>query len=51
MITAYAPGSLDGSEDELEDARTWLVSTTVKFNEVFGPLLEKLVPQVETELS
>lgn len=51
MITAYAPGSLDSSEDELEDARTWLVSTTVKFNEVFGPLLEELVPQVEDELS
>ena len=50
MITAYAPGSLDGSEDELEDARTWLVSTTVKFNEVFGPLLAELVPQVEDDL-
>lgn len=51
MVTAYAPGSLDSSEDELEDARTWLVSTTVKFNEVFGPLLAELVPQVEDELS
>ncbi len=50
MITAYAPGSLDSSEDELEDARAWLVSTTVKFNEVFGPFLEELVPQVEDEL-
>lgn len=51
MITAYAPGSLDSSEEELEDARTWLVSTTVKFNKVFGPRLAELVPQVEEELS
>lgn len=51
MITAYAPGSLDCYEDELEEARTWLVSTTVKFNEVFGPLLAELVPEVEDELS
>ena len=41
MMTAYAPGSLDDSEDELFAARKWLVATTVKFRDVFTPIIEE----------
>ena len=43
MITAYAPGSIDSSE-ELWTTHNWLVETAVKFREVFTRYLEELEP-------
>ena len=38
MITAFAPGSLDSSENDRGSAKRWLVATVAKFNDVF-PLI------------
>ena len=51
MITTYAPGSLDDTEEKLVDVRNWLVATTVKFNDVFEPHLTKLIDEVEQEIN
>lgn len=44
MITAYTPGSIDDSDEQMVRTRDWLVATAAKFMEVFTPHLKKFEP-------
>ena len=42
-IAVYRTGSIDDSNDSLEEIRHWMVERLLKFRDVFGPRLDDLV--------
>ena len=46
-IGVWRHGSLDDSEEELEDIRKWMFRYLLKFKEVFNPRMKKIIAEME----
>ena len=46
-IGVWRDGSIDDSEEELEDIRKWMFHYLIKFKEVFNPRMEKIISEMD----
>ena len=46
-IGVWRDGSIDDSEEELEDIRKWMFHYLIKFKEVFNPRIEKIISEID----
>lgn len=48
-IGVYRSGSLDDSEEELQEIRQWMFDYLLKFRDVFNPRMENIIAELESD--
>ena len=46
-VVVSRPGSIDNSEEELDEIRTWMIEHVTRFGTTFGPYLEAVLASMQ----
>ena len=46
-VVVSRPGSIDNSEEELDEIRTWMIEHVTRFRTTFGPYLEAVLASMQ----